>query len=136
MSLSCEKKYLKQVINEPIMSLNEEKKNAEIAMNINDQLKDGIVLSNSFIENLEFNKYKYDGVYIEQLLVSDLENQSFRDKFFKYLADRNFDQNQFEQIFFIKLLLVRIQQVDDVRSYKLLSSVFNNDELGYYLVAP
>lgn len=34
MSLSCEKKYLKQVINEPIMSLNEEKKNAEIVLKL------------------------------------------------------------------------------------------------------
>lgn len=98
-----------------------------------DKLKDGINTSNSFIEDLEFNKYKYNGEYIEQIEVSSLEDQSFRNNFFQFLTGRNFDQGQYEQVFFIKLLLVRIQQLDDIRSYYFLSLIFNDQNLGYYL---
>jgi len=101
--------------------------------NKNDKLKDGINISNSFIEDLDFNKYKYNGEYIEQIEVSSLEDQSFRNNFFKFLTSRNFDQGQYEQVFFIKLLLVRIQQLDDLRSYYFLSLIFNDQNLGYYL---
>src|SRR5690606_21248119 len=90
-------------------------------------------ISTSFIENLEFNKYKYNGEYIEQIKVSSFEDPSFKKQFFQYLISRNFDQNQFEQVFFIKLLLVRVQQVDDIRSYDILSSIFNDNKLSYYL---
>ncbi|MPS72952.1 MAG: SH3 domain-containing protein [Chryseobacterium sp.] len=109
------------------------KKNTAIVMNTDHQLKDGINISTSFIDNLEFNKYKYSGQYIEEIKVSSFDEPSFKVKFFEYLKSRNFDQNQYEQIFFIKLLLVRIQQVNDIRSYNLLSSIFNDDKLGYYL---
>jgi len=101
--------------------------------NKNDKLKDGINISNSFIEDLDFNKYKYNGEYIEQIEVSSLEDQSFRNNFFKFLTSRNFDQGQYEQVFFIKLLLVRIQQLDDIKSYYFLSLIFNDQNLGYYL---
>jgi len=98
-----------------------------------DRLKDGINISSSFIEDLEFNKYKYNNEYIEQIRLSSLEDQKFRNEFFKYLASRNLDQNQNEQVFLIKLLLVRIQQVDDLESYNLLSLIFNDKNLSYYL---
>lgn len=113
--------------------ISETSKNTTAPMNINDKLKDGINVSNSFIEDLDFNKYKYNGEYIEQIEVSSLEDQSFRNSFFKFLTSRNFDQGQYEQVFFIKLLLVRIQQLDDIRSYYFLSLIFNDQNLGYYL---
>ncbi len=62
-----------------------------------------------------------------------MENKEFLSALLKYLGSRNFDQDQYEQIFFIKLLLVRIQQLDDLRSFYLLSSVFNDKDLSYYL---
>lgn len=99
----------------------------------NDKLKNGINISNLFIEDLEFNKYKYNGEYIEQIEVNSLEDQSFRNNFFQFLTSRNFDQGQYEQVFFIKLLLARIQQLDDIRSYYFLSLIFNDQSLGYYL---
>ncbi|WP_183148073.1 SH3 domain-containing protein [Chryseobacterium nematophagum] len=102
-------------------------------MYTNDKLKDGINISTSFIKDLEFNKYKYNGEYIEQIEVNLFEDRVFRTHFFQYLLSRKFDQNQYEQVFFIKLLLVRIQQVDDIRSYYLLSLIFNDKSLSYYL---
>ena len=105
----------------------------EKIVHVDDKLKDGVNISKSFIDGLEFNKYKYHGEYIEQVSISSLEDKTFREDFFKYLCDRNFDKNQYEQIFFIKLLLVRIEQLNDIRSYNLLSQVFNNENLGYYL---
>lgn len=111
----------------------EKNKEMEKIVHIDDKLKDGVNISKSFIDGLDFNKYKYNGEYIEQISISSLEDKTFREDFFKYLSNRNFDKNQYEQIFFIKLLLVRIQQLDDIKSYNLLSQVFNNENLGYYL---
>ncbi|CAA7195204.1 SH3 domain-containing protein [Chryseobacterium potabilaquae] len=114
-------------------TITEDKKNSRLMMHTNDKLKDGINISTSFIKDLEFNKYKYEGQYIEQIDVSLFEDHTFRKQFFQYLMSRKFDQDQYEQVFFIKLLLVRIQQVDDIRSYHLLSLIFNDKNLGYYL---
>jgi hypothetical protein len=137
------KKYIKLflIYSLPLIIGCKDKKNISIEKNkemdkivyTDDELKDEVNISKSFIEGLEFNKYKYNGEYIEQISISSLEDNRFRDDFFKYLSNRNFDKNQYEQIFFIKLLLVRIQQLDDIRSYNLLSQVFNNEDLGYYL---
>lgn len=137
------KKYIKLflIYSLPLIIGCKDKKNISIEKNkemdkivyTDDKLKDEVNISKSFIEGLEFNKYKYNGEYIEQISISSLEDNRFRDDFFKYLSNRNFDKNQYEQIFFIKLLLVRIQQLDDIRSYNLLSQVFNNEDLGYYL---
>lgn len=107
--------------------------NASKAMNTEEKLKDGINISASFIDNLEFNKYKYDGDYIENIKVSSFDDTRFSKEFFQFLASRNLDQNQAEQVFFIKLILVRIQQSDDIKSYQILSSIFNDNNLGYYL---
>jgi len=98
-----------------------------------DRLQDGIDISASFIQKIEYRKYKYESQYIEQIKLSSLENKEFLTAFLKYLGNRNFDQDQYEQIFFIKLLLVRTQQLDDLRSYNLLSSIFNDKDLSYYL---
>ncbi|RMZ59597.1 SH3 domain-containing protein [Chryseobacterium nematophagum] len=114
-------------------TITEGKKDSRLMMHTNDKLKDGINISTSFIKDIEFNKYKYDGQYIEQIDVSLFEDHTFRKQFFQYLMSRKFDQDQYEQVFFIKLLLVRIQQVEDIRSYYLLSLIFNDKNLGYYL---
>jgi hypothetical protein len=79
--------------------ISETSKNTTVPMNINDKLKDGINVSNSFIEDLDFNKYKYNGEYIEQIEVSSLEDQSFRNNFFKFLTSRNFDQGNMNRSF-------------------------------------
>jgi len=137
------KKYLKLflIFSLPLIIGCKNKKNTSIkknkkmekAVHIDDQLKDDVHISKSFIDGLEFNTYKYNGEYIEQISIRSLEDKTFREDFFKFLTSRNFDKKQYEQTFFIKLLLVRIQQLDDLRSYNLLSQVFNNEGLGYYL---
>jgi hypothetical protein len=77
----------------------EKNKEMEKIVHIDDKLKDGVNISKSFIDGLDFNKYKYNGEYIEQISISSLEDKTFREDFFKYLSNRNFDKNQYEQIF-------------------------------------
>lgn len=113
-----------------------EKSNDKLKLNnttIDDNLKNGIDLNNSFIEDIEFKKYSYNDIHIEQIPVDSLLNQNYRTAFFDYLNKKSFEENEYEQTFFIKLILVRIQQSDDIRSYKILSNIFNDDKLGYYL---
>lgn len=107
--------------------------NKTLSMNTRNKLKDGINLSISFIENVEFNKYEYKGINIEDFYIEDFDDEVFKKDFFEFLKSRNYDANQFEQIFFIKLLLIRVQQVEDIRTYRLLSMVFQDEELSYFL---
>lgn len=102
-------------------------------MNKNESLKDGINLPNSFIQDIKFNTYKYEGHFIEEIKLDQLLNQSYRKKLFDYLSQRNFDGGQYEQVFFIKLLLIRIQQTNDIALYSILNDTFLDSRLGYYL---
>lgn len=102
-------------------------------MNKNERLKDGISIANSFIPGIKFNKYKFEGCFIEEISIEQLLNQSYRKKLFDYLSQRNFDGGQYEQVFFIKLLLTRIQQTNDIALYTVLSDTFLDSRLGYYL---
>lgn len=92
-----------------------------------------IDLNKSFLENVELKKYKFEKGYIEDIKLSSLESKLFRMQLFKFLEDKNFEGGEYEQVFFIKLLLIRIQQTNDLSSYLYLSEIYDNPTLGYFL---
>lgn len=92
-----------------------------------------IDLNKSFLENVELKKYKFEKGYIEDIKLSSLESKLFRIQLFKFLEDRNFEGGEYEQIFFIKLLLIRIQQTNDLSSYLYLSEIYDYPTLSYFL---
>ncbi|MCV9926932.1 SH3 domain-containing protein [Flavobacterium sp. LS1R49] len=101
--------------------------------NNNAKLSDGIDLSKSFIKDIEFHKFKYENEFIENIKISSLQDNLFRMKFFNFLNKRNFDKGEYEQVYFIKLLLVRIQQTNDEELYYVLNELFNDNSLSYHL---
>lgn len=124
--ISCNEKNNKKennMINEN--SINKVKNDA--------RLLDGINLSKSFIKDIEFKQFKYENDFIENIKISSLEDNLYRIKFFNFLNKRNFDSGEYEQIFFIKILLVRIQQTNDVELYYILNELFKDSSLSYHL---
>lgn len=65
--------------------------------------------------------------------MKNLLDKNYRQKFYNFLSSRNFEAKQYEQIFFIKLLLALTEQLEDISTYVLLEDVFMNENLGYYL---
>lgn len=98
-----------------------------------DNLLDGINLSKSFIKDIEFHKFKYENDFIENIKISSLQDNLYRMKFFNFLNKRNFDNGEYEQVFFIKILLVRIQQTNDIELYYILNELFKDSSLSYHL---
>lgn len=99
----------------------------------NTSLIEGINLSESFIKNIELKQYKYKGIYIEDLKLNSFQKKEFCLDFFKFLKEQEFEKEEYAQVFFIKLLLVCIQQKDESILYDILSNIFKDDLLGYYL---
>lgn len=108
-------------------------KNSSLNMKNETTLKDGIDNHKSFITDIHYKKYQYEGGYIEDLSIKDLLDKNYRQKFYRFLSSRNFEAKQYEQIFFIKLLLARTEQVADISTYLLLEEVFLDENLVYYL---
>ena len=96
-------------------------------------LIEGVNTSESFIKNIELKQYKYKGSYIEDLKLDDFQKKDFRLEFFKFLKEQEFEKEEYAQVFFIKLLLVRIEQKDEAILYDILNHIFKDDSLGYYL---
>jgi len=96
-------------------------------------LIEGVNTSESFIKNIELKQYKYKGTYIEDLKLDTFQKKDFRLEFFNFLKEQDFEKEEYAQVFFIKLLLVRIQQKDEAILYDILNHIFKDDSLGYYL---
>ena len=96
-------------------------------------LIEGVNTSESFIKNIELKQYKYKGSYIEDLKLDDFQKKDFRLEFFKFLKEQEFEKEEYAQVFFIKLLLVRIEQKDEAILYDILNHIFKDHSLGYYL---
>ena len=96
-------------------------------------LIEGVNTSESFIKNIELKQYKYKGSYIEDLKLDDFQKKDFRLEFFNFLKEQNFEKEEYAQAFFIKLLLVRIEQKDEAILYDILNHIFKDDSLWYYL---
>jgi len=99
----------------------------------NSTLIEGVNTSASFIKNIELKQYKYKGTYIEDLKLDTFQKKDFRLEFFNFLKEQDFEKEEYAQVFFIKLLLVRIQQKDEAILYDILNHIFKDDSLGYYL---
>ena len=99
----------------------------------NSTLIEGVNTSASFIKNIELKQYKYKGTYIEDLKLDDFQKKDFRLEFFNFLKEQDFEKEEYAQVFFIKLLLVRIQQKDEAILYDILNHIFKDHSLGYYL---
>ena len=99
----------------------------------NSTLIEGVNTSASFIKNIELKQYKYKGTYIEDLKLDDFQKKDFRLEFFKFLKEQEFEKEEYAQVFFIKLLLVRIEQKDEAILYDILNHIFKDHSLGYYL---
>ena len=69
-----------------------QQKNKE--MSTENRIIDCINVSNTFIPNVETQKYMYENEYIENVKISYLEDAYYREKFYKYLRDRVFDKEQ------------------------------------------
>ena len=99
----------------------------------NSTLIEGVNTSASFIKNIELKQYKYKGTYIEDLKLDTFQKKDFRLEFFNFLKEQDFEKEEYAQVFFIKLLLVRIQQKDEAILYDILNHIFKDHSLGYYL---
>ena len=99
----------------------------------NSTLIEGVNTSASFIKNIELKQYKYKDTYIEDLKLDTFQKKDFRLEFFNFLKEQDFEKEEYAQVFFIKLLLVRIQQKDEAILYDILNHIFKDDSLGYYL---
>ena len=99
----------------------------------NSTLIEGVNTSASFIKNIELKQYKYKDTYIEDLKLDDFQKKDFRLEFFTFLKEQEFEKEEYAQVFFIKLLLVRIQQKDEAILYDILNHIFKDHSLGYYL---
>ena len=99
----------------------------------NSTLIEGVNTSASFIKNIELKQYKYKDIYIEDLKLDDFQKKDFRLEFFTFLKEQDFEKEEYAQVFFIKLLLVRIQQKDEAILYDILNHIFKDHSLGYYL---
>lgn len=96
-------------------------------------LKDSINVSESFIKDLKFNTYKYNGNYIENINIDSLTDINFKNKFFTFLKSIDFDKEQYGQVYFIKLLFVNIQQKNDFRLYNILNDLLLDDDLSRFV---
>lgn len=108
--LSCKKENNKEMIN------------SSVPISENKKLIDGINLENSIFEkkDIDIKKYKYNGVYLEDIYINDLLNKTYQADFFKYLKNRE-NEDDFKITLFVKLLMMRIQQLNDTNAFYLLS---------------
>ena len=95
-------------------------------------LIEGVNTSASFIKNIELKQYKYKGTYIEDLKLDTFQKKDFRLEFFKFLKEQDFEKEEYAQVFFIKLLLVRIQQKDEAILYDILNHIFKDYNVYLY----
>ena len=96
----------------------------------------GINLDNSLFDksDIDLKKYKFKGVFIENIKIKDLLNKEYRDDFFKYLVINNGDDgtgDEFKPTLFIQLLFTRIQQLEDKNAYFLLKECSKITQISY-----
>jgi len=103
----------------------------------NNRLIDGIVLENSVIFNSTFYRDEfisyldscyYQGVLVEHIRMSDLENEQYRKSFYDFMDNKirvevdDGGEDDFHPQLFASLLMLRIEQKDS-RSFYFLSDV-------------
>ncbi len=86
------------------------------------RLLDGVDFGNSMINkaDIELNHDRYQNELIENFRVNDLLDATKRSAFFAYLRNKS-DDTDFKTSFFTKLLLLRIEQIQDKNAFFLLS---------------
>ncbi|KAF2327714.1 hypothetical protein [Flavobacterium daemonense] len=102
--------------------------NMPLTINSNSEtLSSNINLDNSLFDkkDIEFKKYKYKNVFIEDIKIKDLLDKNYREAFQNYLENNNDsrDDDHLEDpkpTLFTQLLLIRIQQLEDKNAYFLL----------------
>lgn len=99
-------------------------------------LIEGLNLDKCLFEKKDINlkKYKYKDTFIEDVKMSDLLNNTFRDDFFKYLEKNGGDDgtdDEFKPSLFTQLLLIRIEQFEDINAYFLLKESAKKTNISY-----
>ena len=137
--LSCNRKDNIQEKNIIQKSIIENSKN----MNLKSSLNSETLLSNLNLDNclfdkskLNLKKYKYNGVYIEDIKINDLLRKDYREDFFNHLetcVSRGDDgsEEEFKPTLFTQLLITRIQQLEDKNAFFLLNECYKNDAISY-----
>lgn len=129
LSLSCENSKKNKDANNNIMN---EKKIDMI--DSNSTLSNGLDLLkvHYFNEKLELKKYKYQGVFVEDIKISDLLNESYRKDFFNYLGNSSVEsEDEFKATFFSIVLFERIKQLKDTNAFLLLSESSKEESISY-----
>lgn len=110
--------------------------NKEVKMK--DQIKkgtliNGITLDNSIFNNndIDLNKYKYNGVLIENLNIDDLLDKSYRDDFIKFLLISKNEDDSFKSTLITQLLIIRMIQLSDDDAFYILSEISKNESVSY-----
>lgn len=98
----------------------------------NKKLIDGINLDEALFEkkDIHLRKYKYQGVYLEDIYIEDLLNKGYRENFFRYLKNRK-SEDDFKTTLFTQLLMIRIQQLKDSNAFFLLTESSKSVELSF-----
>ncbi|WP_166919624.1 hypothetical protein [Flavobacterium poyangense] len=130
LALSCENsKKSKNENKDDIM--NEKKKERADSKS---SLSNGLNLSEVryFNEKLKLRKYKYQDVFIEDINISDLLNDSYKKDFFNYLSNSDAEsEDEFKATFFSIILLERIKQLKDTKAFLLLSESSKDESISY-----
>lgn len=100
----------------------------------NETLISGLNLDNSLFEknDIDLKKYKYNGIYIENIKISDLLQKEYRDRFFSYLENSiSGEEDNYQVTLFTDLLMMRIDQFEDKNAYFLLKESSKNPSISY-----
>lgn len=94
---------------------------------------DDISLDNSIIpkENINLKKYKYKGIYIEDLYIRDLLKREYRADFINYLNEINNEDDVFKSTLISQLLFIRWVQLSDTNSFYILSEISKDASVSY-----
>ncbi len=97
----------------------------------NKRLKDGITIRISLFkaDDISLKQYKYKETYLEDIYINDLLDKTYRENFFRYLKNRE-NEDDFKTTLFVKLLMIRIQQLKDSNAFFLLSECSKIPELS------
>ena len=130
LTLSCENSKKSKNDNN-INIMNEKQTNI---MDTGGSLSKGLDLAkvHYFNEKLELKKYKYQSVFIEDIKISDLLNESYRKDFFSYLGHSRVEsEDEFKATFFSIILLERIKQLKDTNAFMLLTESSKEESISY-----
>ncbi|WP_395074515.1 hypothetical protein [Flavobacterium sp.] len=138
--LSCNKKNELEKKNnisdnniEELQTVNNNKMNiTKVQDNIT--LLSGISLEDSRFNKKEnhLKKYKYDGIFIENIRINDLLQKEYRERFFAFLDNSvSAGEDNYQSTLFTDLLMLRIGQLEDKNAYFLLKESSKSKGISY-----